>query len=52
MATFVGATLSASGEITALRPDSREVEIDAYIKNQFGEVVTPGQILVRFADEG
>jgi len=51
-ATFVGATLSASGEITALRPDSREVEIDAYIKNQFGEIVTPGQILVRFADEG
>ena len=52
VATFVGATLSAGGEITALRPDSREVEIDAYIKNQSGDVVTPGQIVVRFADAG
>ena len=50
VATFVGATLTAGGEITALRPDSREVEIDAYIKNQSGDVVTPGQIVVRFAD--
>ena len=50
VATFIGATLIAGGEITALRPDSREVEIDAYIKNQSGDVVTPGQIVVRFAD--
>jgi hydroxyacyl-ACP dehydratase HTD2-like protein with hotdog domain len=50
--TFVGATLSAGGEITALRQDSREVEIDAYIKNQSGDVVTPGQVVVRFADAG
>jgi 3-methylfumaryl-CoA hydratase len=52
VATFVGATLSAGGEITAVLPDSREVEIDAYIKNQFGDVVTPGQVVVRFADAG
>ena len=50
VATFVGATLSAGGEIKALRSDSREVEIDAYIKNESGEVVTPGQVVVRFAD--
>ena len=50
VATFIGATLIAGGEITALRPDSREVEIDAYIKNQSGDVVTPGQVVVRFAD--
>ena len=50
VATFVGATLSAGGKITALRPDSREVEIDAYIKNQSGDVVTPGQVVVRFTD--
>jgi 3-methylfumaryl-CoA hydratase len=52
VATFVGATLSAGGEITALRPDAREVEIDAYIKNQSGDVVTPGQVVVRFVDVG
>jgi 3-methylfumaryl-CoA hydratase len=52
VATFVGATLSVGGEITALRPDSREVEIDAHIKNESGDVVTPGQIVVRFADAG
>jgi hydroxyacyl-ACP dehydratase HTD2-like protein with hotdog domain len=50
VATFIGATLIAGGEITALRPGSREAKIDAYIKNQSGDVVTPGQIVVRFAD--
>jgi 3-methylfumaryl-CoA hydratase len=50
VATFVGDTLSSGGEITALRPDYREVEIAAYIKNESGEVVTPGQIVVQFAD--
>jgi 3-methylfumaryl-CoA hydratase len=52
VATFIGATLIAGGEITALRPGSREAKIDAYIKNQSGDVVTPGQIVVRFADAG
>ena len=50
VATFVGVTLTAGGEIKALRPDSREVEIDAYIKNESGVVVTPGKVVVRFAD--
>jgi len=52
VATFVGAKLSAGGEITALLPDSRQAEIDVYIKNQSGDVVTPGQVVVRFADAG
>ena len=52
VATYVGAILSAGGEITALRPNSREVEIGAYIKDQSGHVVTPGKVVVRFADAG
>ena len=52
VATYIGDVLTAGGEITALRPEAREVEIDVYIKNQSGDVVTPGKIVVRLADAG
>tara|TARA_B110000495_G_scaffold196009_1_gene204282 strand:+ start:963 stop:1394 length:432 start_codon:yes stop_codon:yes gene_type:complete len=52
VATYIGDVLTAGGEITALRPETREVEIDVYIKNQSGDVVTPGKIVVRLADAG
>lgn len=52
VATYIGDVLTAGGEITALRPETREVEIDVYIKNQSGDVVTPGKVVVRFADAG
>jgi hydroxyacyl-ACP dehydratase HTD2-like protein with hotdog domain len=52
VATYIGDVLTAGGEITALRPEAREVEIDVYIKNQSGDVVTPGKVVVRFADDG
>ena len=52
VATYIGDVLTAGGEITALRPETREVEIDVYIKNQSGDVVTPGKVVVRFADDG
>ena len=50
VATYIGDVLSAGGKIAALRPEAREVEIDVYIKNQSGDVVTPGKVVVRFAD--
>ena len=52
VATYIGDVLTAGGEIAALRPETREVEIDVYIKNQSGDVVTPGKVVVRFADAG
>ena len=51
-ATYIGDVLTAGGEIATLRPEAREVEIDVYIKSQSGDVVTPGKVVVRFADHG
>ena len=51
-ATYIGDVLTAGGEIAALLPEAREVEIDVYIKNQSGDLVTPGKVVVRFADNG
>lgn len=51
-ATYIGDVLTAGGEIAALLPEAREVGIDVYIKNQSGDVVTPGKVVVRFSDNG
>ena len=50
VATYIGDVLKAEGEITELRPESREVGINVYIKNQSDKVVTPGKVIVRFND--
>jgi nicotinate-nucleotide pyrophosphorylase len=44
--------LTAGGEIAALNVETMEVEIEVHIKNQSGDVVTPGKVVVRFAHAG
>ncbi|MFT5032273.1 MAG: hydroxyacyl-ACP dehydratase HTD2-like protein with hotdog domain [Bacteroidia bacterium] len=48
VATYVGDTLISGGVIAATRADSKEVEIDVFIKNTQGDNVAPGKILARF----
>ena len=48
VATYIGDVLKAGGEVTELRPEVREVDINVYIKNQSDQVVTPGKVVVRF----
>jgi 3-methylfumaryl-CoA hydratase len=48
IATYIGETLHSGGIVTACNPDSGEVELDVFIKNEAGEVVTPGKALARF----
>ena len=52
VATYIGDVLTAGGEIAALNVETMEVEIEVHIKNQSGDVVTPGKVVVRFADAG
>ena len=52
VATYIGDVLTAGGEIAALNLETMEVEIEVHIKNQSGDVVTPGKVVVRFADAG
>lgn len=47
IATYVGETLYSGGKVLAVRPDVGEVDIEVFIKNEAGEVVTPGVALVR-----
>jgi 3-methylfumaryl-CoA hydratase len=48
VATYIGEKLHSGGVVTACRPDSGEVEIEVFIKNESGDVVTPGKALARF----
>jgi len=48
IATYIGETLYSGGTVTACRRECGEVEIDVFIKNEAGEVVTPGKALARF----
>lgn len=47
-AAYVGETLRAGGRITSLDADANEAGLDVFIKNEKGEVVTPGTARVRF----
>ena len=48
IATYIGETLYSGGVVTACRPDSGEVDIEVFIKNEAGDMVTPGKALARF----
>jgi len=47
-AAFIGETLSAGGVVEAIDTGTGEVSLDLYIKNEAGEVITPGKAIVRF----
>lgn len=50
VATYVGDILISGGVIATTRADSRDVEIDVFIKNAQGDNVAPGKILARFGN--
>jgi hydroxyacyl-ACP dehydratase HTD2-like protein with hotdog domain len=41
-ASYIGETLRSGGTVTAVDPASGEVQIEVFIKNEAGEVITPG----------
>ena len=47
-AAYIGETLTAGGVIEAVDMDTGEVSLDLYIKNEAGDVITPGKAIVRF----
>jgi hypothetical protein len=44
---MVGETLSVGGAIKAVDAAAREVELELWVKNARGEVITPGTARVR-----
>jgi hydroxyacyl-ACP dehydratase HTD2-like protein with hotdog domain len=48
-ASFVGETLRSGGTVTAVDRERGEATLDLYVRNELGEIITPGTATVRFA---
>lgn len=48
MASFIGETLTTGGTVTALDRDARTADFELFVKNEAGDVITPGKVTVRF----
>ena len=48
-ASYIGETLTSGGTITAIDTDVSTVDMDVFIKNENGDVITPGTARVKFA---
>ena len=48
-ASYVGETLTAGGVIRSINAETGEVSIDMFVKNEAGDVVTPGSAVVRLS---
>ncbi|MEM7404073.1 MAG: hypothetical protein AAF458_02215 [Pseudomonadota bacterium] len=46
-AAYLGETLTCGGEVTAVDPDGRTVTLKLAVKNEAGEVTSPGEAVVR-----
>ncbi|MEM8562093.1 MAG: hypothetical protein AAGF57_07645 [Pseudomonadota bacterium] len=47
IASYTGDTLYSGGEVVACREADGEVDIDVFIKNEAGEVITPGRAVAK-----
>ena len=48
-ATYLGETLYSGGTVAAIDHDAKTVTLDLQIKNESGDVTSPGRAVVRFA---
>ena len=46
-ASYLGETLTSGGEIVAVDQTTREVTLDLFIRNEAGEITSPGRAIVR-----
>ena len=47
-ASYLGETLTSGGAISAIDKDAGTVDLELFIKNENGDVITPGTAQVRF----
>ena len=48
MASYIGETLTSGGRVTACDQDRRQAEVEVFIRNQAGDIITPGKAIVHF----
>ena len=46
IASYIGETLTAGGSVTAVQPESAEVTLEVFIRNEAGDIVAPGTATV------
>jgi 3-methylfumaryl-CoA hydratase len=49
IASYIGETLTAGGSVVSRDTDSRRATVDVWIRNENGEVITPGSAIVEFS---
>lgn len=47
-AAYIGETLTAGGVVEAINAETGDVTLELYVKNEAGDVITPGKAVVRF----
>ena len=47
-ASYLGETLTSGGAITAIDAESGKLDLEIFIKNEDGDIITPGTAQVRF----
>ena len=48
IASYIGETLRSGGTVTRCDTNKGEVEVDVFVRNEAGEVITPGVAIVKF----
>jgi 3-methylfumaryl-CoA hydratase len=48
IASYIGETLRSGGTVTRCDTNKGEVEVDVFVRNVAGEVITPGVAIVKF----
>ncbi len=48
MASYIGETLHSGGTVTRCDPAAGEVEVEVFIRNEAGDIITPGTAVLKF----
>jgi hydroxyacyl-ACP dehydratase HTD2-like protein with hotdog domain len=49
IASYIGETLTSGGRVMQCCPESGDVEVEVFVRNETGEVITPGEAIVNFS---
>ncbi len=47
LAAYLGETLTSGGRVVAVDPDKRQAEVELWIRNEAGQVISPGSATVQ-----
>lgn len=48
IASYIGETLTSGATVIAVDAETRQIEVDVFVRNEAGEVITPGRAVLQF----